>query len=378
MTVNRSPIARLGARLRGWLPWIVVVLLVGLRVQSLERGADRDHSSAPAGSGSATEPAPVTPRGLAGLTAPATATIRMVEATLPIRLPETLAPTAEDMGPTPADTPDPLEKFCGGIAAKLASVSFDDCAQAGFVANGGVSVGGRPLLVRDVAARSPAGSLGRVLLIGGIHGDELSSVSIVFRWNRLLDSQGTGPFDWRIVPTLNPDGLLATAASRLNANGVDLNRNFPTPDWRQATHDYWVRRTSRNPRRYPGESALSEPESRWLDRQIEAFRPDVVVSVHAPHGVLDFDGPPRAPDRLGSLALQPIGTYPGSLGRYAGIQTGLRVVTIELASAGVMPSAAEQKRIWDDLVLWLEGRFLEDTGREETFLAAPRTGAAGS
>ena len=35
-----------------------------------------------------------------------------------------------------------------------------------------------------------------------------------------------------------------------------------------------------------------------------AFRPDVIVSVHAPHNVLDFDGPPagmKAPLRFGRL-----------------------------------------------------------------------------
>jgi hypothetical protein len=36
---------------------------------------------------------------------------------------------------------------------------------------------------------------------------------------------------WRFIPVLNPDGLLAKPARRMNANGVDLNRNFPTPQW---------------------------------------------------------------------------------------------------------------------------------------------------
>jgi murein tripeptide amidase MpaA len=31
------------------------------------------------------------------------------------------------------------------------------------------------------------------------------------------------------VPVLNPDGMLAAKPRRVNANGVDLNRNFPTP-----------------------------------------------------------------------------------------------------------------------------------------------------
>lgn len=114
-----------------------------------------------------------------------------------------------------------------------------------------------------------------------------------------------------------------------------------------------MRRTGRNPRRYPGPEPLSEPESRWLVEEIERFRPTAIISVHAPSHVVDYDGPPEAPERLGPLDLKQIGTYPGSLGRYAGVELGLSVVTIELPSVGIMPSIAEQKKIWTDLVAWL-------------------------
>ena len=49
-----------------------------------------------------------------------------------------------------------------------------------------------------------------------------------------------------------------------------------------------------------------------------------------------------------------MGTYPGSLGRYAGIHLGLPVITIELPSAGIMPSRDDQRRMWVDLVAWLQ------------------------
>ena len=48
-----------------------------------------------------------------------------------------------------------------------------------------------------------------------------------------------------------------------------------------------------------------------------------------------------------------MGTYPGSLGRYAGIHLGMPVITIELPSAGIMPSREDQRRMWVDLVSWL-------------------------
>ncbi len=249
----------------------------------------------------------------------------------------------------------PVQVGCRSLAARLASVSLEDCAGSDLLASGW-SVLGHPILVREYPPRRQRAPRGRVLLFGGIHGDELSSVSVVFKWIEVLDQHHSGMFHWRIVPALNPDGLLRRPASRMNANGVDLNRNFPSPRWRLEAHEHWRLRTKSNPRRYPGPAALSEPESRWLWQEIERFRPDVIVAVHAPLEVLDFDGPPEPPDRLGTLWLQLLGTYPGSLGRYAGVHRGIPVVTIELPHAGIMPSPEEQRQIWADLVGWLRDR----------------------
>lgn len=265
--------------------------------------------------------------------------------------------------PRPVDPTLEVEPTCRRIATKLASIGLEECLAAGLRASGARSVEGTPLLLREQQPADGQGSRGRVLLFGGIHGDEYSSVSVVFKWLRGLESADAGPFHWRVIPLLNPDGLLRRRSQRMNANGVDLNRNFPCSNWVEATDDYWVRRTARNPRRYPGSAPLSEPESRFLATEIRRFRPDVIVAVHAPYSVLDFDGPPEPPQRLGSLYLDPLGTYPGSLGRYAGLQMNLPIVTIELPSAGIMPSAAEQRRMWSDLVGWLYRRLPEGAVR---------------
>lgn len=249
---------------------------------------------------------------------------------------------------------DPVQNACRRLADRLSSVAFDECARLHFHETSTESVEGIPLLLREfppIEGRTPRG---RVLLFGGIHGDEYSSVSIVFKWMTILDRFHSGLFHWRVMPVLNPDGLLKRPGTRMNTNAIDLNRNFPTPNWHEATHDYWVNRTARNPRRYPGQAPLSEPESRFLADEIDRFAPDVIVSVHAPHSVLDFDGPSEPPRRLGSLSLKLLGTYPGSLGRFAGVQKNIPVVTIELASAGIMPSYREQRAIWMDLIQWLK------------------------
>lgn len=253
-----------------------------------------------------------------------------------------------------ADTPRPsVEDACAEIAAKLSSVGYAECLARGLRVSEGRSVLGRPILVKESPPLPGRRPRARVLLVGGIHGDEYSSVSVVFKWMKILDRHHSGLFHWRFVPLLNPDGLLRRPrAQRMNANGVDLNRNFPTPNWFEESQAYWER-TRRNPRRYPGEAPLSEPESRFLAQLIADFRPDAIVSVHAPYGILDFDGPSRPPRRLGQLYLNLLGTYPGSLGNFAGVQQAIPVVTIELPHAGIMPSQREIRRIWVDLVRWL-------------------------
>ena len=60
---------------------------------------------------------------------------------------------------------------------------------------------------------------------------------------------------WRVVPILNPDGLLAR--SRVNANQVDLNRNFPTRDWEKNAVQFWKKHAGASPRRFPGTIAGS-------------------------------------------------------------------------------------------------------------------------
>ncbi|MFN3629728.1 MAG: M14 family zinc carboxypeptidase, partial [Casimicrobiaceae bacterium] len=163
---------------------------------------------------------------------------------------------------------------------------------------------------------------------------------------------------WRFVPVVNPDGLAASPPSRVNARGVDLNRNFPTPNWQQEAPRYWEQRTRRDPRRYPGRSPLSEPESRFIEEQLDAFLPDLIVSIHAPLGVLDFDGPAVPPHRLGRLYLDQVGVFPGSLGHYAGVHRRIPVVTIELPHALQPPTEAEMWHMWNDFLRWIDTRLL--------------------
>lgn len=274
---------------------------------------------------------------------------------MPDEEPGGAAPEAgeESAGETAGRVPDEVAELCKRIGGKLGSVSSEECRSRPLFAAGGLSVQGAPILVAEYPPLPPKEPLGRILLLGGIHGDEYSSVSVVFKWLAMLDRNHSGLFHWRVVPLLNPDGLLRGKSQRTNDRGVDLNRNFPSLNWQEETKDYWIRRTGSNPRRFPGPAPLSEPESSWFYQEIGRFRPDVIVSVHAPSHVVDYDGPKDPPAKLGPLYLDLMGTYPGSLGRFAGVLMALPVVTIELPSAGIMPTPAEQTRIWNDLIRYL-------------------------
>lgn len=244
------------------------------------------------------------------------------------------------------------EQVCARIVSKLASVHASDCRSTVFI-TAGHSVDNSPILVKEYPPLPHRRPQARILLLGGTHGDEYSSISIVFHWMRILDTLHSGLFHWLVMPLLNPDGLLREQSTRTNSRGVDINRNMPSSEWHTQGMNRWIQRANSLPRYYPGSEPASEPETRTLVKIIEHFKPDAIISVHAPLDLVDYDGPGQPPKRLGSLSLRRLGNFPGTLGHYIGHQAGIPVVTIELASSGRMPSEYEISAIWSDLLRWL-------------------------
>ncbi|GAA6138001.1 hypothetical protein NBRC116583_17480 [Arenicella sp. 4NH20-0111] len=274
------------------------------------------------------------------------------------------APDAEDMPPACADATSPASdtrsisdsEFCTKIGNRLASVSEKACKTYNLQPTGCKSVLGTPLMLKEFPPLEGKDPLGKVLLIGGTHGDELTSVSVVFRWIGTLREFHSGLFHWRVLPVMNPDGLLKRSAERTNENGVDLNRNLPSTDWDKNAIAYWQNKNGKDPRKFPGDLPNSEPETQWLVDEIKRFKPDAIIAVHAPYGVVDFDAQQlnTAPKSLGKLHLNLLGTYPGSLGNYAGINLNIPVITLELPHAWEMPSENDSDKIWEDIVSWLK------------------------
>jgi murein peptide amidase A len=245
-----------------------------------------------------------------------------------------------------------LADFCAEAVRVMPLVDLPMCMKTALQPSSGRSVWGHRLFERDVETK-PAKL--RVLVVGGIHGDELSSSALVLHWIKLAEQTPLN-VHWRFVPLINPDGMLNNPPQRTNARGVDLNRNFPTPQWAKEAPLYWHDRVRKDPRRYPGPMPISEPESQWIYQEMERWKPHLVVSVHAPFGVLDFDGPTVPPQQLGRLYLDQVGIYPGSLGNFGGVHKRVPVVTIELPRAGELPKEGEVRQMWLDMLRWMSER----------------------
>jgi murein peptide amidase A len=108
------------------------------------------------------------------------------------------------------------------------------------------------------------------LVLGQMHGDEHAGVVIVR--SILRNAARLRGVNLWVVPTMNPDGNAHN--TRHNADGVDLNRNWPY-NWRHLTGTF-----------DSGPRPLSEPETRAMRRFILRIKPRYVVSIHQPlHGV---------------------------------------------------------------------------------------------
>lgn len=176
----------------------------------------------------------------------------------------------------------------------------------------GRSVEGRPLEL-IVLGRGPD----TTLVLAALHGDEPDGTPLVRRLAAHLMSNPVLLEGRRVVlvPAANPDGL--ARGRRRNARGVDLNRDFPARNARPARHG-------------------RQPESRLVKALVEIYRPDRILSVHAPLACVDYDGPAQGlAERIAAASRLPVrklGARPGSLGSWAGVDRSIPVVTLELSA----------------------------------------------
>jgi protein MpaA len=196
---------------------------------------------------------------------------------------------------------------------------------------------GKTVRGRDITAIVYGSGEKRVLIFGGIHGDEQHTTVLARALAVNINSETLPPnLTLVVVPDVNPDGLMLR--TRVNANGVDINRNFPSRTWRAEYVEQ---------RHYPGVKPSSEPETRAVLSLLERYPPHLVITLHAALGCVNWDGPGSAQ----AQAIASVNGYPlcaslgyetpGSLGLLTGIDQQIPTVTIELRPKGAAALVAE-------------------------------------
>jgi len=164
-----------------------------------------------------------------------------------------------------------------------------------------------------------------ILIIGVFHGEEPQGKFLIEKYISLKAEQINSKNSLLFISCLNPDGF--AVRKRQNSNGVDLNRNFPTKNWIKAekTSEY-----------YGGENSASEIETKFVIQTLAEFSPDVILTLHAPYKVVNYDGPAKEIAEeiskiIGYRTLNDIGyPTPGNFGNYAGVERKIPTITLEL------------------------------------------------
>ena len=176
-----------------------------------------------------------------------------------------------------------------------------------------------------------------ILLIGGVHGDEVEGFYLM---ERFVKEGAWKEFEGRcalyVIPRANPDGCALN--TRTNANGVDLNRNMPTRDWTAEVA---------KPRYNPGPSAGSEIETKILMDCIDELKPHAIVSAHSWNPMINYNGPAKDLAEVMAKHNKYIITdnigypTPGSMGTWSGWERKIPTITLEIEAD------LELEKVWE-------------------------------
>ena len=191
------------------------------------------------------------------------------------------------------------------------------------------------------------------LILGGVHPDELTPIHLAFRFARYLQANPQIYMEKGIrviiAPLVNPDGFLKTRPTRTNSSEIDLNRNFLTLDWYNEALQVWAKDKKGIHRFFPGYFPNSEIETLFQKWLITEYQPAKILSIHAPLGFYDYDGPGdrttkpltngeekakllvrTVAEKSRNYRIVDYSFYPGSLGNLAGKQRRVPTLTLEL------------------------------------------------
>lgn len=242
-----------------------------------------------------------------------------------------------------------IDQFCSAMAKEFKRYSWNQPPCEGVEWHANLKTDGQhPLLYTTFGD-----GVNTTLILGGVHADELTPIHLAFRFARYLKDNPSIYKDKGIrvvvAPVVNPDGFLRKHPTRTNGSDVDVNRNFLTFDWYKDALRNWARDKRHRPRFFPGYFPNSEIETVFQNILLETFQPAKNLSIHAPLGFYDYDGPgdkrtkplnsreedakvlvQRVAEKSKNYRIVDYSLYPGSLGTLAGKQRRIPTLTLEL------------------------------------------------
>jgi murein peptide amidase A len=262
--------------------------------------------------------------------------------------------------PRPATAPlsAPVAKYCENLQKKFSQYKWDGLRCEDFhwnhVRNSNL---GTPLIWTVFGDENSEAKDNTTLVFCGVHGDEITPVK--FCWDLMNELKSHHSFKDKLVvvaPLVAPDSFLVDRPTRTNGRGVDVNRNFPTNDWRVHAHKKWKENTNGDKRKFPGPHPASEQETIFQMNLILRYKPNKVISVHAPLMLLDYDGPSLKSENgdaktlLEEMSSKASGykvsnypIFPGSLGNWAGKEKHIPTYTLELPNT----NPQETDKFWN-------------------------------
>lgn len=190
------------------------------------------------------------------------------------------------------------------------------------------------------AYKSEIKSPNYIHVLAGVHGDEIEGVYLASELIKVIEEDNEIDLPLVIIPILNVDGY--RSGTRLNAHGVDLNRNLPTEDWLPKFSNKLFN---------PGPGPLSEQENNYFVDLLEKYPPYLIISIHSgkPH-LSHTDGCEGVAHFMAKHNQYPIineekRNFPGSLENYA--QTILKCPVFTIIAPKIKNDKS-LKDIWND------------------------------